>query len=232
MGRISPDYYVQDGVVPRTQLPAVLRRIDELSRGRRAARRQRLPRRRRQPAPARPLRRPRRRARPSARERLAEQILEACIDAGGSITGEHGVGTDKACAMPLLFSEDDLAAMARLRRAFDPRRPRQPGQGLPDAAPVRRGARAPTARTRSSGPGSSSASERRRRARVRARRPDGASSTARSALDALQARARRARSAAVARSARDRRRSASACSRTSPARCATASARCATSCSA
>ena len=49
-------------------------------------------------------------------EALSKQILEICIDAGGSITGEHGVGTDKACAMPLMFGEDDLAAMQRLRR--------------------------------------------------------------------------------------------------------------------
>jgi glycolate oxidase len=62
---------------------------------------------------------------------LAEQILEACIDAGGSITGEHGVGTDKACAMPLLFSEADLAAMARLRGAFDPGGLANPGKVFP-----------------------------------------------------------------------------------------------------
>ena len=139
MGRISPDYYVQDGVVPRTRLREVLRRIDELAAGeglrvgnvfhagdgnlhplvlydhRIAGQAQRA-------------------------QHLAEQILEACIDAGGSITGEHGVGTDKACAMPLLFSEADLDAMARLRRGVRPARPREPGQGLPDAAAVRRGA--------------------------------------------------------------------------------------------
>jgi len=130
MGRISPDYYVQDGVVPRTKLPEVLRRIDELSQehGLRvgnvfhagdgnlhplvlydghvegeAAR---------------------------AKE-LSEKILVACIDAGGSITGEHGVGNDKACAMPLMFSEDDLAAMQRLRRAFDPRSLANPGKLFP-----------------------------------------------------------------------------------------------------
>ena len=57
MGRMSPDYYVQDGVVPRTRLPEVLRRIGELSERARPPRRQRVPRRRRQPAPARPLRR-------------------------------------------------------------------------------------------------------------------------------------------------------------------------------
>jgi glycolate oxidase len=130
MGRISPDYYVQDGVVPRTKLPSVLRRIAELSAasglrvgnvfhagdgnlhplvlydGRVAGEATRA-------------------------QALAEQILEACIDAGGSITGEHGVGTDKACAMPLLFSEADLAAMARLRGAFDPGGLANPGKVFP-----------------------------------------------------------------------------------------------------
>ena len=62
---------------------------------------------------------------------LAGQILEACIDAGGSITGEHGVGSDKACAMPLMFGEDDLAAMQRLRFAFDPQGLANPGKVFP-----------------------------------------------------------------------------------------------------
>jgi glycolate oxidase len=64
-------------------------------------------------------------------ERLASEILVACIDAGGSITGEHGVGTDKACAMPLMFGEDDLEAMLRLRRAFDPNGLANPGKIFP-----------------------------------------------------------------------------------------------------
>jgi glycolate oxidase len=130
MGRVSPDYYVQDGVVPRTRLPQVLRRIDDLSRehglrvgnvfhagdgnlhplvlydGRVAGEAARA-------------------------EELANQILEACVDAGGSITGEHGVGADKACAMPLMFGEADLEAMARLRRAFDPRQLANPGKVFP-----------------------------------------------------------------------------------------------------
>ena len=130
MGRISPDYYVQDGVVPRTKLPSVLRAIDELSRthglrignvfhagdgnlhplvlydGRVEGEAERA-------------------------EALSKQILEICVDAGGSITGEHGVGTDKACAMPLMFSEDDLAVMQRLRRAFDPLGLANPGKLFP-----------------------------------------------------------------------------------------------------
>lgn len=50
---------------------------------------------------------------------------------GGSITGEHGVGTDKACSMPKMFSEDDLAVMKRLRAAFDPDGIANPGKIFP-----------------------------------------------------------------------------------------------------
>ena len=64
-------------------------------------------------------------------EELAEKILEACVDAGGSITGEHGVGTDKACAMPLMFGEADLEVMRRLRSAFDPAGLANPGKVFP-----------------------------------------------------------------------------------------------------
>jgi len=130
MGRVSPNYYVQDGVVPRTQLPQVLRRIDALSAeaglrvgnvfhagdgnlhplvlydGRVAGEAERA-------------------------QELAERILEACVEAGGSITGEHGVGTDKACAMPLMFAEADLEAMRRVRRAFDPDGLANPGKVFP-----------------------------------------------------------------------------------------------------
>ena len=139
MGRISPDYYVQDGVVPRTKLPEVLRRIDELSRehGLRVGNVFHAGDGNLHPLV---LYDGRVEGEAARAEELSQKILEACIDAGGSITGEHGVGTDKACAMPLMFGEDDLAAMQRLRRAFDPRGPREPGQALPDAAALRRGA--------------------------------------------------------------------------------------------
>ncbi len=130
MGRVSHDYYVQDGVVPRTRLPEVLHRIAELERehglrvgnvfhagdgnlhplvlydGREAGQAER------------------------ARE-LAEAILDACLEAGGSLTGEHGVGVDKACAMPRLFSPDDLEAMARLRAGFDAAGLANPGKVFP-----------------------------------------------------------------------------------------------------
>ena len=131
MGRISPDYYVQDGVVPRTKLPSVLRAHRASSRGSTACASATCS----TPATATCTRScsttAASTARPTRAEELSKKILEICIDAGGSITGEHGVGTDKACAMPLMFSEDDLAAMQRFRRAFDPRGLANPGKLFP-----------------------------------------------------------------------------------------------------
>jgi glycolate oxidase len=130
MGRISPDYYVQDGVVPRTRLPAVLRRIEEISAagGLRVGNVFHAGDGNLHPLVLYDGRVPGQADRAAA---LAEEILEACIDAGGTLTGEHGIGTDKACAMPLLFSEADIGAMARLRRAFDPDGIANPGKVLP-----------------------------------------------------------------------------------------------------
>ena len=62
---------------------------------------------------------------------LADAILAACVDEGGSLTGEHGIGVDKACAMPSMFSERDLDAFERVRRAFDPDGLANPGKVLP-----------------------------------------------------------------------------------------------------
>ena len=129
MGRVATDYYVQDGVVPRTRLPEVLRRIEELSAS--------------HGLPVgnvfhagdgnlHPLVLYDAGAGETERAReLAEAILEACLDAGGSLTGEHGVGMDKACSMPRMFSERDLAAFARVRAAFDPLGLCNPGKVLP-----------------------------------------------------------------------------------------------------
>jgi glycolate dehydrogenase FAD-linked subunit len=130
MGRVSPDYYVQDGVVPRTKLPDVLRRIDELSQehGLRVGNVFHAGDGNLHPLV---LYDNRIEGQAERAETLAKAILVACVDAGGSITGEHGVGADKACAMPLMFGEDDLAAMQRVRRAFDPNNVANPGKLFP-----------------------------------------------------------------------------------------------------
>ncbi len=129
MGRVSPDYYVQDGVVPRTRLPEVLRRITELGRehGLRVANVFHAGDGNLHPLVLYDAKR----GEADRARVLAEAILAACLDAGGSLTGEHGVGVDKACAMPQMFSEDDLEAFARLRAAFDPEGCANPGKVLP-----------------------------------------------------------------------------------------------------
>ena len=130
MGRLSPNYFVQDGVIPRTKLPEVLERIEELGKeygmlvanvfhagdgnlhplvcydGRNEGEAERA-------------------------EELSGKILDACLDAGGSITGEHGVGVDKKKHMPKMFSEPDLDAFQRLRCAFDPAGMANPGKVMP-----------------------------------------------------------------------------------------------------
>jgi glycolate oxidase len=62
---------------------------------------------------------------------LAGRILDLCLASGGSITGEHGIGVDKACHMPKMFSEGALEVMTRLRAAFDPAGLCNPGKVLP-----------------------------------------------------------------------------------------------------
>jgi glycolate oxidase len=130
MGRVSADYYVQDGVVPRTKLPEVLRRIGELERqyGLRVGNVFHAGDGNLHPLV---LYDARVEGEPERARQLAEAILEACVDAGGSLTGEHGIGVDKACSMPLLFGADDLEAMQRLRRAFDPSGLCNPGKLFP-----------------------------------------------------------------------------------------------------
>jgi glycolate dehydrogenase FAD-linked subunit len=130
MGRVSPDYYVQDGVVPRTKLPEVLRRIDALSTeyGLRVGNVFHAGDGNLHPLV---LYDGSVEGQAAQAQRLAEAILEACIDAGGSLTGEHGIGVDKACSMPLLFDADDLAVMQRLRAAFDPAGLCNPGKVFP-----------------------------------------------------------------------------------------------------
>jgi glycolate oxidase len=132
VGRLSPSYCTQDGVVPRTKLPHILRRIIEISN------------------------------KYSIRivnvfhagdgnihpillfdERDTEQvqrvlaasgeILDECIACGGSVTGEHGIGVEKISFMRKLFNDDDLAAMTKLREAFNPDNRLSPAKMLPTA---------------------------------------------------------------------------------------------------
>ncbi len=119
VGRISPNYLVQDGVIPRTALPRVLGEIDRLSAdaGLRVANVFHAG-----DGNLHPLVLYDRRI-AGQEERamtLAEDILRLCVEAGGSITGEHGIGEEKKMFMPVMFSPADLDAMQRLRSAFDP----------------------------------------------------------------------------------------------------------------
>jgi glycolate oxidase len=129
VGRISPDYFVQDGVVPRTRLAEVLARIAEMGdeQGLRVANVFHAG-----DGNLHPLVLYSAAADETERaERLSSQIAELCVELGGSLSGEHGIGTDKACSMPKMFSADDLAVMARVRSAFDPHGLCNPGKVLP-----------------------------------------------------------------------------------------------------
>jgi glycolate oxidase len=129
MGRISPDYYVQDGVIPRTRLPEVLRRIDELSAefGLRVANVFHAGDGNLHPLVCYDATR----GEAEKAEELAARILDVCLEAGGSITGEHGVGIDKKKHMTKMFSEPDLDAFQRLRCAFDPGQLANRGKVMP-----------------------------------------------------------------------------------------------------
>jgi glycolate oxidase len=129
MGRVATDYYVQDGVVPRTRLPDVLRRIERLSaeHGLRVGNVFHAG-----DGNLHPLVLYDAGAGETEKARaLAEAILDACLDAGGSLTGEHGVGMDKACSMPRMFSDRDLHVFERLRRGFDHHGLCNPGKVIP-----------------------------------------------------------------------------------------------------
>jgi glycolate oxidase len=130
MGRIAPAYYVQDGVIPRTRLADVLERIDELSAeyGLQVANVFHAGDGNLHPLVCYDAARD---GEPARAEELAGLIVKTCVDAGGSITGEHGVGVDKKAYMPSMFSESDLATFQRLRCAFDPHGLANPGKVMP-----------------------------------------------------------------------------------------------------
>jgi glycolate oxidase len=119
MGALAPNYYVQDGVVPRSQLPEMMRRVAEISKqyNLRIANVFHAGDGNLHPNILFDMRTP------GELDRVIEAgaaTLRACIELGGSITGEHGVGLEKKAYIGLLFNEADLEAMSRVRRAFDP----------------------------------------------------------------------------------------------------------------
>jgi glycolate oxidase len=130
MGRIAPAYFVQDGVIPRTRLSEVLRRIDEMAEeyGLQVANVFHAGDGNLHPLVCYDSAAP---GEAERAEELAGLIVKACVDADGSITGEHGVGVDKKAYMPSMFSEADLEAFQRLRCAFDPQGLANPGKLMP-----------------------------------------------------------------------------------------------------
>jgi len=130
IGRISPSYYVQDGVIPRTRIPDTLRHIEHVGRkyalkignifhaG---------------DGNLHPLILFDIRSEDQTRRTLdaGREILDYCVSVGGSITGEHGVGIEKQQMMSLIFTDDDLDVMRRLRDVFNPRSVLNPQKLLP-----------------------------------------------------------------------------------------------------
>jgi glycolate oxidase len=130
VGRLSPTYYTQDGVIPRTKLPETLRHISEVGKkygfeignifhaG---------------DGNLHPIILFDARDEQQSRNAVAaaEDIITFCVQMGGAITGEHGVGMEKDHLMPLLFTEADLALMQRVRDAFNPAQMLNPGKIFP-----------------------------------------------------------------------------------------------------
>jgi FAD/FMN-containing dehydrogenase len=142
MGRIAPDLYVSDAVVPRTRLRELVRATTEIceKRGLKVANVFHAGDGNLHPNIA----YDRRDANELARVLDAgDEILRVCLAAGGSLTGEHGVGIEKIAGMSWQFSEDDLAVMCRARDAFDPARRMNPGKLLPVRACMETRTRAP-----------------------------------------------------------------------------------------
>lgn len=134
MGQISPEYYVQDSVIPRTKLPPIMKFIGELSQkyslrvanvfhagdgnlhplilydSRNEGELQRA-------------------------EAMGSEIIKACVEMGGSLTGEHGIGLEKRDYLPLMYTDEDLEAMKKAKTVFDPDGRLNPGKIFPAAKP-------------------------------------------------------------------------------------------------
>ena len=130
VGRLTTSWFLQDAVVPRSRLPEIMRDMQAIGarHGLRIANvfhagdgnlhpmilyDDRIP------------------GELERAKQVNEELLAACLALGGSVTGEHGIGVDKAQSMPLQFADADLNFMARLRRAFDPDGIMNPGKLLP-----------------------------------------------------------------------------------------------------
>ncbi|MFK0731557.1 MAG: glycolate oxidase subunit GlcD [Gloeotrichia echinulata GP01] len=129
-GNVSPDYYVQDGVIPRTQLPYVLQEIEALSQkfGYTVANVFHAGDGNLHPLIL------YNNSIPGALEQVEElggEILKLCVRVGGSISGEHGIGADKKCYMPEMFSDADLESMQWVRQVFNPQGLANPGKIFP-----------------------------------------------------------------------------------------------------
>ena len=130
IGRVSPTYYVQDGVVPRTQIARTLRAIDRIGKKHGIAISNVFHAGDGNMHPILPFD-PRTEGDLRRAQLAGEEILEFCISVGGSITGEHGVGMEKVDLMTQLFPEATLDLMRRLKALFDPTSALNPGKVLP-----------------------------------------------------------------------------------------------------
>jgi glycolate oxidase len=130
VGRISPDYYCMDGTIPRAKLPYVLQRMREMSAryGLRVANVFHAGDGNLHPLILYDANQPGELERTEA---LGAEILKLCVEVGGVLTGEHGVGVEKRDLMPVMFNEDDLNQQQRVKCAFDPSQILNPGKVFP-----------------------------------------------------------------------------------------------------
>ncbi|AFY75200.1 glycolate oxidase, subunit GlcD [Synechococcus sp. PCC 7502] len=140
MGKLSPDYYVQDGVIPRTKLPFVLAEIAALGdlHGYKVANVFHAGDGNLHPLI---LYDNSQHGALEKVETLGGEILKLCVRVGGSISGEHGIGADKKCYMPEMFNKADLETMQWIRQVFDPKNIANPGKVLPSPRTCGEGAK-------------------------------------------------------------------------------------------